>query len=115
MSKLPFHTVQDARGDERPESVTDQTTAGEDRRADAKLRPLVPFRQQEQGSREERSLHKAEEETREECPHEAISCQHQFYQTLVTPGTHLVVIPVKVEIMPQTTMHTGRYIDGLPM
>lgn len=30
-------------------------------------------------------------------------------------GTHLVVIPVSVEIIPQTTMHTGRYMDGFPM
>ena len=30
-------------------------------------------------------------------------------------GTHLVVIPVSVEIIPQTTIHTGRYMDGFPM
>lgn len=72
MAKLALHTVEDAGCDQGAERITDQTTAREDRGAHAKFRALVPLRQQEQGAGEERSLHKAEEETREEGADEAI-------------------------------------------
>lgn len=78
MSKFPLHTVQNAGGDQGTERVTYQTTTGKDRSTDAKLGPLVPLRQQEQGSRKERSFYKSEEETCKQCARETKSRQDGF-------------------------------------
>ena len=115
MSEFALHAVQDARSDQRAEGIADQATARQHSSADTKLRPLVPFRQQEKSSREECSFHKSEEESGKQSADKAVPSRQNPFMNSQILRTHSFVIPVKVDIMPQMTIQTGRYIEGFPM